>query len=76
MDEQDSKTYGMSLCTDPCSECDGVYYHGHHPDYSRPGALAWLCEPCLRCKPQEPTIEFTEGLSERQMEILSENELS
>lgn len=30
----------------PCQDCGGPGQVMHHPDYSRPLAIIWLCEPC------------------------------
>lgn len=31
----------------PCTQCSGTQsIHGHHPDYSRPLEVVWLCQRC------------------------------
>ncbi len=39
---------GVVLKPTACSSCGitGVKIHGHHPDYSQPLAVIWLCAPC------------------------------
>lgn len=32
--------------TSACARCGGAAEHGHHPDYSRPQYIIWLCVPC------------------------------
>ena len=30
----------------PCAECGAEKAQKHHPDYSRPTFVVWLCQPC------------------------------
>ena len=32
----------------PCERCGAKKVHGHHPDYSRPLDVVWLCPDCHR----------------------------
>jgi len=35
-----------TLARQPCERCGGVPSEAHHPDYSRPIDVTWLCRPC------------------------------
>ena len=30
----------------PCNNCNNPYAEAHHPDYSKPLDVIWLCKPC------------------------------
>ena len=34
------------LKPESCAECGGEKAQKHHPDYSRPTFVVWLCRPC------------------------------
>lgn len=36
------------LIRQPCENCGEPKSHGHHPDYSKPLEVIWLCDPCHR----------------------------
>jgi|SRR5882757_1543755 len=44
-----------------CSNCSSKCKpEGHHPDYSKPLSVIWLCRPChleLHCKQREEAVE-------------------
>lgn len=44
-------TAGKIVKPDACVDCgaNGII-HGHHPDYSKPLEVEWLCEPCHRTR--------------------------
>ena len=31
-----------------CADCGSVHVQAHHPDYSNPRLVTWLCGPCHR----------------------------
>lgn len=35
-----------NLTSKPCEECGDAPTHAHHPDYSRPLDIQWLCPAC------------------------------
>jgi hypothetical protein len=35
---------------EPCSRCGAAKAERHHPDYSRPLEVVWLCTPCHRAE--------------------------
>ena len=43
----DAVRYGKLIKPDACSKCGRVSrIHGHHPDYSKPLDVVWLCRSC------------------------------
>lgn len=34
----------------PCEECGDKNSEAHHPDYSRPMHVKWLCRPCHKAE--------------------------
>lgn len=36
------------LLSQPCSNCGELHVHAHHPDYSQPLLIVWLCPKCHR----------------------------
>ncbi len=34
------------LVKQPCEQCGKADVESHHPDYSRPREVVWLCRPC------------------------------
>lgn len=34
----------------PCRDCGASDVHAHHPDYSKPLEVIWLCPPCHRAE--------------------------
>lgn len=38
--------YSGKLVRKPCERCGAEYAHGHHPDYSKPLEIVWLCSAC------------------------------
>ena len=34
------------LVPEPCKACGSMFVQKHHPDYSKPLAVEWLCQPC------------------------------
>ena len=41
------------LIAEPCRDCGEAEVDMHHPDYSRPLDVVWLCKPCHRKEHQE-----------------------
>lgn len=38
------KALGLGLLKrEPCAQCGATKVHGHHPDYSKPLEIIWLC---------------------------------
>lgn len=37
-----------NLKRQPCEKCGAIDTQGHHHDYSKPLAVAWLCDSCHR----------------------------
>ncbi len=35
-----------TLQKEPCRDCGATNVQAHHPDYSRPLLVVWLCAPC------------------------------
>jgi hypothetical protein len=49
------------LVRQPCRKCGAFPTHGHHPDYSRPLDVIWLCPTChLRTHNQIRRAEMAE----------------
>ena len=47
----------------PCEHCGAKKVHGHHPDYSRPLDVVWLCPPCHRKEHEAMKIrQLEEGM--------------
>lgn len=38
------------VCEQPCARCGCLDVEAHHPDYSRPLNVVWLCKPCHRAE--------------------------
>lgn len=34
----------------PCEHCGAENSEGHHPDYSQPAVVKWLCRPCHKAE--------------------------
>lgn len=34
------------LTQKPCESCGSAESQAHHPDYSKPRVVEWLCRPC------------------------------
>ena len=43
----------------PCEKCGATKVQAHHPDYSKPLEIVWLCEPCHRLE-HAPIAEAAE----------------
>ncbi len=44
----------------PCQHCGANKVQAHHPDYSRPLDVIWLCDPCHKAVHRSPHAEAAE----------------
>lgn len=42
------------LAKQPCVDCGDPHTEGHHPDYSKPLAVEWLCRKHHRARHRRP----------------------
>lgn len=50
------------LRPEPCADCGSPHVEMHHPDYSKPLQVEWLCRPChLAVHSNVPRLTISEA---------------